>query len=114
GYYRRFIEGFSKLAMPLTQLTRKNQAFVWDKHCEESFQELKRRLMTAPVLTLPDAKEPFVVYCDASKMGLGGVLMQKGKVVAYASRQLKTHEKNYPTHDLELAAVVFTLKIWRH
>ncbi|MCI37941.1 retrotransposon protein, partial [Trifolium medium] len=69
GYYRRFIEGFSKLAMPLTQLTRKNQAFVWDKHCEESFQELKRRLTTAHVLTLPDAKEPFVVYCDASKMG---------------------------------------------
>ncbi|MCI50597.1 ABC transporter C family member 12-like, partial [Trifolium medium] len=93
--------------MPLTQLTRKNQAFVWDKKCEESFQELKRRLTTAPVLVLPDAKEPFEVYCDASKMGLGGVLMQKGKVVAYALRQLKTHERNYPTHDLELAAVVF-------
>ncbi|MCI81376.1 retrotransposon protein, partial [Trifolium medium] len=73
-------------AMPLTQLTRKNQAFVWDKNCVDSFQELKRRLTTAPVLTLPDAKEPFVVYCDALKMGLGGVLMQKGKVVAYASR----------------------------
>ncbi|MCI22014.1 retrotransposon protein [Trifolium medium] len=100
--------------MPLTQLTRKNQAFVWDKNCEASFQELKRRLTTAPVLVLPDAKEPFEVYCDASKMGLGGVLMQRGKVVAYASRQLKTHERNYPTHDLELAAVVFTLKIWRH
>ncbi|MCI47354.1 RNA-directed DNA polymerase (Reverse transcriptase), partial [Trifolium medium] len=100
--------------MPLTQLTRKNQAFVWDKNCEESFQELKRRLTTAPMLTLPDSKEPFVVYCDASKMVLGGVLMQKGKVVAYASRQLKAHERNYPTHDLELAAVVFTLKIWRH
>ncbi|MCI12267.1 retrotransposon protein, partial [Trifolium medium] len=75
GYYRRFIEGFSKLAMPLTQLTRKNQPFVWHKNCEESFQELKRRLMTAPVLVLSDAKEPFEVYCDASKMGLGGVLM---------------------------------------
>ncbi|MCI26405.1 retrotransposon protein, partial [Trifolium medium] len=97
GYYR-FIEGFSKLSMPLTQLTWRNQAFVWDKSCEESFQVLKRRLTTAPVLTLPDAKEPFVVYCDASKMGLGGVLMQKSKVVAYASRQLKTHERNYPTH----------------
>ncbi|MCI17029.1 RNA-directed DNA polymerase (Reverse transcriptase), partial [Trifolium medium] len=71
GYYRRFIEGFSKLAMPLTQLTRKNQPFVWNKDCEESFQELKRRLTTAPVLILPDAKEPFEVYCDASKMGLG-------------------------------------------
>jgi hypothetical protein len=114
GYYRRFIEGFSKLALPLTKLTRKDQAFVWDGDCERSFQELKKRLTTAPVLTLPDVNESFVVYCDASKMGLGGVLMQKGKVVAYASRQLKVHEKNYPTHDLELAAVVFVLKVWRH
>ncbi|WJX19257.1 hypothetical protein P8452_08970 [Trifolium repens] len=114
GYYRRFIEGFSKLALPLTQLTRTGQAFVWDSLCEKSFQELKRRLTTAPVLVLPKANEPFVVYCDASLMGLGGVLMQKGQVVTYASRQLKVHEKNYPTHDLELAAVVFVLKIWRH
>ncbi|MCH97414.1 retrotransposon protein, partial [Trifolium medium] len=114
GYYRRFIEGFLKLALPLTQLTRKDQAFVWDEKCEKSFQELKRRLTTAPVLILPDAKESFVVYCDASKMGLGGVLMQKGQVVAYASRQLKIHERNYPSHDLELAAVVFALKVWRH
>jgi hypothetical protein len=114
GYYRRFIEGFSKLALPLTKLTRKDQAFVWDGNCEESFQELKRRLTTAPVLILPDAKESSVVYCDASKLGLGGVLMQGGNVVAYASRQLKVHERNYPTHDLELAAVVFALKVWRH
>ncbi|GAU51023.1 hypothetical protein TSUD_411670 [Trifolium subterraneum] len=76
--------------------------------------QLKEKLTTAPVLILPDAKESFVVYCDASKLGLGGVLMQKGKVVAYASRQLKIHERNYPTHDLELAAVVFALKVWRH
>ncbi|GAU42520.1 hypothetical protein TSUD_376480 [Trifolium subterraneum] len=110
GYYRRFIEGFSKMALPLTLLTRKDQAFVWDEKCEKSFQELKRRLTTAPVFILPDAKESFVVYCDASKMGLGGVLMQRGKVVAYASRQLKVHERNYPTDDLELAAVVFALK----
>ncbi|CAJ2651824.1 unnamed protein product [Trifolium pratense] len=114
GYYRRFIEGFSKLALPLTKLTRKDQAFVWDGNCEKSFQELKRRLTTAPVLILPDTKESFVVYCDASKLGLGGVLMQGGNVVAYASRQLKVHERNYPTHDLELAAVVFALKVWRH
>ncbi|GAU42645.1 hypothetical protein TSUD_398500, partial [Trifolium subterraneum] len=114
GYYRRFIEGFSKMALPLTLLTRKDQAFVWDKKCEKSFQELKKKLTTAPVLILPDAKESFVVYCDASKLGLGGVLMQKGKVVAFASRQLKVHERNYPTHDLELAAVVFALKVWRH
>jgi hypothetical protein len=114
GYYRRFIEGFSKLALPLTQLTCKGRAFVWDVHCERSFNELKQRLTTAPVLVLPKADEPFVVYCDASKLGLGGVLMQNGKVVAYASRQLRIHERNYPTHDLELAAVVFVLKIWRH
>jgi ribonuclease HI len=82
--------------------------------CEKSFQELKRRLTIAPVLTLPDIKKGFVVYCDASKQGLGCVLMQEGKVVAYASRQLKKHEENYPTHDLELAAVVHALKIWRH
>ncbi|XP_050896958.1 uncharacterized protein LOC127103768 [Lathyrus oleraceus] len=114
GYYRRFIEGFSKLALPLTKLTCKGAAFVWDVRCEESFLELKKRLTTAPILILPNPEEPFVVYCDASKMGLRGVLMQNGKVVAYASRQLRIHEKNYPTHDLELVAVVFVLKIWRH
>ena len=114
GYYRRFIEGFSKLALSLTQLTRKGQAYVWDVACEESFVELKKRLATAPVLILPNPSESFVVYCDASKMGLGGVLMQNGQVVAYASRQLKVHERNYPTHDLELATMVFVLKIWRY
>jgi len=87
GYYRRFIEGFSMLALPLTQLTRKGQAYVWDAKCEKSFQELKKRLTSAPVLIFPNPKESFVVYCDASKMGLGGVLMQNRQVVAYASRQ---------------------------
>nr|KYP39906.1 Retrovirus-related Pol polyprotein from transposon 17.6 [Cajanus cajan] len=114
GYYRRFIEGFSKIVAPLTQLTRKEQPFIWTDACERSFEELKRRLTTSPVLVLPDSGEPFDVYCDASHQGLGCVLMQHGKVVAYASRQLKNHERNYPTHDLELAAVVFALKIWRH
>jgi len=114
GYYRRFIEGFSKLALPLTQLTCKGKAFVWDVQCENIFNELKQRLTTAPVLILTKSHERFVVYCDASELGLGGVLMQDNKVVAYASRQLKIHERNYPTHDLELAAVVFVLKIWRH
>jgi len=114
GYYRRFIEGFSKLALPLTQLTCKGKAFVWDVQCENNFNELKQRLTSAPVLILPKPDEPFVVYCDASKLSLGGVLMQDNKVVAYASRQLRIHERNYPTHDLELAAVVFVLKIWRH
>ncbi|XP_073224802.1 uncharacterized protein [Cicer arietinum] len=105
GYYRRFIEGFSKLALPLTKLTRKGELFVWDTHCENSFQELKKRLTSSPILVLPDLSEPFVVYCDACGSRLGGVLIQDGKVVAYASRQLKIHERNYPTHDLELAAV---------
>jgi len=85
SYYHRFIEGFSKLALPFTKLTRKGQAFVWDAQCESSFHTLKERLVTAPILVLPDLSEPFVVYCDASKMGLGGVLMQLDQVVAYAS-----------------------------
>lgn len=111
GYYRRFVEGFSKIATLLTRLTRKNAKFQWDDDCEKSFQELKARLTSAPILTLPSGNEGFVVYNDASRQGLGCVLMQHGKVVAYASKQLKKHEQNYPTHDLELAAVVFALKI---
>ncbi|KAL0549679.1 hypothetical protein IC582_014166 [Cucumis melo] len=108
GYYRRFVENFSRIATPLTQLTRKGAPFVWSKACEDSFQTLKQKLVTAPVLTVPDGSGSFVIYSDASKKGLGCVLMQQGKVVAYASRQLKSHEQNYPTHDLELAAVIFT------
>ncbi|KAL0549444.1 hypothetical protein IC582_013926 [Cucumis melo] len=97
GYYRRFVEDFFRIANPLTQLTRKGTHFVWSPACESSFKELN-----------------FVIYSDASKKGLGCVLMQQGRVVAYASRQLKSHKQNYPTHDLELAAMVFALKIWRH
>uniref|UniRef100_A0A2N9IE13 Integrase catalytic domain-containing protein n=1 Tax=Fagus sylvatica TaxID=28930 RepID=A0A2N9IE13_FAGSY len=114
GYYRRFVEGFSCIATPLTRLTRKNAKFEWTNECERSFQELKQRLVSAPVLTIPSSSSGFVIYSDASHKGLGCVLMQHGKVVAYASRQLKSYEQNYPTHDLELAAVVFALKIWRH
>ncbi|KAL0556455.1 hypothetical protein IC582_004969 [Cucumis melo] len=114
GYYRWFVENFSRIATPLTQLTRKGAPFVWSKACEDSFQKLKQKLGTAPVLTVPDDSGSFVIYSDAPKKGLGCVLMQQGKVVAYASRQLKSHEQNYPTHDLELASVVFALKIWRH
>ena len=88
--------------------------FVWGNDCEQSFQELKRRLTSAPILTIPSGDEGFMVYTDASRKGLGCVLMQEGKVIAYASRQLKSYELNYPTHDLELAAIVFALKIWRH
>ena len=87
---------------------------MWTDRCESSFQTLRETLTTAPVFVLFDPSKPFVVYCDVSKMGLGGVLMQEGRVVAYASRQLKVHERNYPTHDLELVVVVFVLKIWRH
>ncbi|KAA0054088.1 ty3-gypsy retrotransposon protein [Cucumis melo var. makuwa] len=114
GYYRRFVEDFSRIASPLTQLFRKGTPFVWSPVCESIFQELKQKLVTTPVLTVPDGSGSFVIYSDASKKGLGCVLMQQGKVVPYASRQLKSHEQNYPTHDLELAAVVFALKIWRH
>ncbi|KAA0036944.1 pol protein [Cucumis melo var. makuwa] len=114
SYYRRLVEDFSRIASPLTQLTRKGTPFVWSPACESSFQELKQKLVTAPVLTVLDGSGSFVIYSDASKKGLGCLLMQQGKLVAYASRQLKSHEQNYLTHDLELAAVVFTLKIWRH
>jgi hypothetical protein len=114
GYYRRFVEGFSCIATPLTRLTWKNAKFEWTNECERSFQELKQWLVSASVLTIPSSSSGFVIYSDASHKGLGCVLMQHGKVVAYASRQLKSYEQNYPTHDLELAAVVFALKIWRH
>ena len=114
GYYRKFVEGFSKLAAPLTKLTRKEEKFVWSEACQQSFDELKRKLTSAPVLTLPSGRDGYTVYCDASRQGLGCVLMQHENVIAYASRQLKKHEQNYPTHDLELAAVVFALRIWRH
>ena len=114
GYFRRFIQDFSKIATPLTQLTRKQKQFLWTDACEQSFLRLKHCLTTAPVLTLPTDTGGYAVYCDASKIGLGCVLMQHGKVIAYASRQLKKHEANYPTHDLEMAAVIFALKNWRH
>nr|AAT73686.1 putative polyprotein [Oryza sativa Japonica Group] len=114
GYYRRFIENFSKIARPMTQLLKKEEKFVWSPQCEKAFQTLKEKLVSSPVLILPDTRKDFMVYCDASRQGLGCVLMQDGHVVAYASRQLRPHEGNYPTHDLELAAVVHALKIWRH
>ena len=114
GYYRRFIEDFSWLATPMTRLTRKGVKFEWNDLCEMAFQELKRRLTSAPILVVPKQGHRYTVYCDASKDGLGCVLMQSGRVVAYGSRQLNNHEHNFLTHDLELAAIVFALKIWRH
>jgi ribonuclease HI len=114
GYYRRFIEGFSKIAKPMTELLEKGKTFEWTPRREASFQELKKRLTMTPVLTMPNIEKPFLIYCNASGKGLGCVLMQDDHVVAYASRQLRKHEEKYPTHDMELAAVVHALKIWRY
>nr|GFB04818.1 hypothetical protein [Tanacetum cinerariifolium] len=113
GYYRRFVEGFSRLALPLTKLMRKGKKFVWNEEREKSFEELKQRLVSAPVLTLMSGSGGFQIYSDASKKGLGCVLMQHGKVIAYASRLLKPYEVNYPTHDLELAARELNMRL-RH
>nr|GEV55849.1 putative reverse transcriptase domain-containing protein [Tanacetum cinerariifolium] len=111
GYYRRFFKGFSKIAKSMTKLTQKNVKFYWGEKEEAAFQLIKQKLCSAPTLALPKGLENFIVYCDASYKGLGVVRMQNEKVIAYASRQLKIHEKNYTTYDLELGAVVFALKM---
>nr|GFC72387.1 putative reverse transcriptase domain-containing protein [Tanacetum cinerariifolium] len=111
GYYQRFIEGFSKIAKPKTKLTQKKVKFEWGYKQEAAFQLLKQKLCSVPILALPEGSEDFIVYCDTSNKGLGALLMQREKEISYASRQLKIHEKNYTTHDLELGAVVFALKI---
>ncbi|GKA55498.1 putative reverse transcriptase domain-containing protein [Tanacetum coccineum] len=108
---KRFIEGFSKIAKPMTKFTQKKVAFEWGDKQEAAFQTLKNKLCSAPILALPQGAENFIVYCDASHKGLGAVLKQNEKVIAYASRQLKIHEKNYTTHDLDLGAVAFAIKI---
>ncbi|GJY30926.1 putative reverse transcriptase domain-containing protein [Tanacetum coccineum] len=105
GYYQRFIKDFSKIAKSLTELTQKNKKYIWGENQESAFQLLKQKLCEAPILALPEGNDDFVVYCDASHQGLGAVLMQREKVIAYASRQLKPNEENYTTHDLELGAV---------
>ncbi|GKC97346.1 putative reverse transcriptase domain-containing protein, partial [Tanacetum coccineum] len=114
GYYQRIIEGFSKIAKSMTKLTQKGVKFDWGDKEEAAFQLIKQKLYSAPILASLEGSEGFVIYCDASYKGLGVVLMQREKVIAYASRQLKIHKKNYTTHDLELGSVVFALKIWRH
>ncbi|GKG05518.1 putative reverse transcriptase domain-containing protein, partial [Tanacetum coccineum] len=113
-YYRRFIEGFSKIEKSMTKLNQKNMKFDWGEKEETAFQLTKQKLSNALILALPKGSENFIVYYDTSHKGLGVVLMQNEKVIAYASRQMKIHEKNYTTHDLELGAVVFALKMWRH
>jgi hypothetical protein len=114
GYYHRFTPDFSRIAKPMTELLKKGVKFSWDQKCEDAFHTLRDHLTTAPVLAQPDVSKPFDIYCDASGTGLGCVLMQDNRVIAYASRALRVYEHNYPTHDLELVAVIHALKIWRH
>jgi hypothetical protein len=114
GYHRRFIPDFSRIVKPMTELLQKGVKFVWSEAYEKAFHTLRQHLTSAPLLVQPDNSKPFEVFCDASGTGLGCVLMQEGRVIAYASWALRSHEVNYPTHDLELAAVVHALKIWRH
>jgi hypothetical protein len=114
GYYRWFIPNFSKIAKPITKLLKKGNKYVWSDACDEAFKHLKKLLTTSPAVAQPDTTKPFDVYCDASSTGLGSVLMQEGQVISYSSRQLRRHEEDYPTHDLELAAVVMALRICHH
>jgi hypothetical protein len=114
GYYRRFIPNFSKIEKPITELLKKGNKYVWSDACDETFRNLKNLLTTSPVLAQPDITKPFDFYCDASGTSLRGILMQEGRVISYCSRQLRRHEGHYPTHDLELAAMVTALRTWRH
>jgi hypothetical protein len=114
GYYCRFIPNFSKITKPIIELLKKGNKYLWSEACDEAFKHLKRLLTTSPMLAQPDITRPFDVYCDASGMGLGGVLMQEGQVISYSLRQLRRHEEHYSTHDLELVAVVMALRTWRH
>jgi hypothetical protein len=108
------VKGFSKIANPITELKKKNKKFVWTEKCKEAFQRLKGLLTTSPILKVPNIDQEFLVCTDASKESLGGVLMQDGRVIAYISRKLRKHEENYATHDLELLAIVYALRLWRH
>ena len=112
GYYRRFVEGFSRIAYPITSLQKKGKVFRWTSECQQSFDRLKHLLTTAPILSIVDPNKDYVVCTDASKEGVGGVLTQEGKVIAYESRKLKEHEHKYSAYDLELAVVIHTLKMW--
>jgi hypothetical protein len=114
GYYRRFIGGFSKIAHPITSLQRKGMKFQWMSDCERSFQHLKQLLTSAPILRIANPNEDFIVCTNAGNEGLGGVLSQNGFMIFYESRNLKDPERNYATHDLELAAIVHSLRKWRH
>jgi uncharacterized protein (DUF427 family) len=110
GYYRRSIPNFTKIAKSITELMKKVNKYIWSDACDEAFKILKKLLITSPVLAQPNITKPFDVYCDASGTGLGVVLMQEGRVISYSSRQLRLHEEYYPTHYLELTAVVMALR----
>ena len=112
GYYRRFIEGFLRIANPINSLQKKGKKFDWNQKCEKRFKNLKTLLTSAPILGIAYPNKEFVVCTDAYNDGLGGLLTQEGHVIAYESRKLKIHENNYATYDLELAAVIHALKMW--
>jgi hypothetical protein len=112
GFYQMFILNFSKVAKPITELLKKGNRYIWNDACDEAFKVLKKLLTTSLVLTQLNIAKPFDIYYDASSTGLGGVLMQEGRVISYSSRQLRHNEEHYPTHDLELAAVVMALRMW--
>ena len=114
GYYRRFIEGFSRIETPITSLQKKGKKFEQSKKCEDSFKKLKTLLTTAPILRIDDPNKDFIVCTDASNDGLGGFLTQEGHIITYESRKLKIHEKNYATYDLELVVFIHALKMWHH
>jgi hypothetical protein len=114
GYYRRFIEGFSNIAHPITSLRKKGVKFQWTLYCEKIFEHLKRLLTSAPIIRIIDSNKYFIVCIDACKEGLGGVLSQNGYAICYESRKLKEKERHYVTHDLELASIVHALKMWRN
>jgi hypothetical protein len=114
GYYQMFILNFSKISKLITKLLKEGNKYMWSKDRDEAFNTLKKLLTTSPVLAQPDIAKPFDVYCDASGTGLGCVLMQAGQVISYSSQQLRRHEENYPTHDLEFSSVVMALRMWKH
>jgi len=114
GYYRRFVEGFSRVVYPITSLQKKGRAFRWTRECQKSFEQLKHLLTNAPILSIANPSKDYVVCTDVSKEGVGGMLMQEGKVIAYKSMKLKEHEHKYSIYDLELAAIIHALKMWRH
>jgi hypothetical protein len=114
GYYRWFVESFLKIENPITKLQKKEKNFVWTEKCTEEFRRVKELLTTTSILKVPDMDADFLVCIDTSKKGLGGVLMQDGQVIAYISIKLRMHAENYAMHDLDLLAIVYALRVWRH